>query len=316
MKVLLAGATGAIGRPLLPLLTGAGHDVIALTRSVEKAAALSESSSVTGVACDVFDATAVDAVFADHQPDAVADMLTNLPPRIDPRKIKQAYAQNDRVRREGSGNVIAAAQRHGVGRYVLESVAFMYEPAGSAVKSETDLPWHDAPPPLADSVAAVSTNEEKIAAADFDGVALRFGFFYGPGTFYASDGSTTRDIRRRRYPVIGAGTGRVPLVHVYDAARAVVAALQHAEPGAYNIAHEECPRFGELIDFIAELLDAPRARRLPSVVARVAVGKALVKVALEGRAVSTFKARETLGFEPSIASWRDGLRDYADSCPG
>ena len=176
MRVLVAGATGAIGKPLIARLTEAGHDVVAATRSAEKASELSTLSGVTGAQCDAFDADAVIALFVDHAPTAVIDMLTSLPPKLDPRKLKEAYAANDRVRREGSGNFIAAASAQGVERYVIQSVAFLYEPVGDWIKSEDDPVWLTAPEPFRESVAVLNSNEQKVTGStDFVGIALRSG---------------------------------------------------------------------------------------------------------------------------------------------
>lgn len=305
MRVLVAGATGAIGKPLIGRLLEAGHDVVGITRSAEKASALA-AGGATGIECDVFDRVAVDRVLAEHQPQAVIDMLTSLPPRLDPRKIKEAYAANDRVRREGSGNLIAAAQEGGVERYVIQSVAFLYEPNGDWVKSEDDPVWLNAPEPFRDSVVVLNENEQKVTnSGAFTGVALRFGFFYGPGTYFAEDGATIEDLRKRRYPIVGGGKGQMPLIHVDDAARACVAAL-NGEAGIYNIVHDPSPTYAEGLNAFASVARAPAPMRVPAWMVRPIVGSFLAGAMATTRGASGDKASRELGFK-AAKSWQDGI---------
>lgn len=306
MRVLVAGATGAIGKPLVAHLTEAGHDVVAVTRSAGKASELSTLDGVTGVRCDAFDADAVRALFDDHAPTAVIDMLTSLPPKLDPRKLKEAYAANDRVRREGSGNFIAAASEHGVERYVIQSVAFLYEPVGDWIKSEDDRVWLNAPEPFRESVSILNENEQKVTgSADFVGVALRFGFFYGPGTFFAEDGSTIADLRKRRYPIVGGGGGMMPLIHVDDAARACVAAL-HGASGIYNVVHDPSPTYAEALNAFASVARAPAPLKVPAWLVRPAIGAFLANAMKDTRGASGEKARRELGFE-ATKTWQQGI---------
>jgi nucleoside-diphosphate-sugar epimerase len=305
VKVLVAGATGAIGKPLVAQLLEAGHEVVALTRSAEKANAL-KTQGANGVECDVFDRASVDSVIAEHRPQAVIDMLTSLPPRLDPRKLKEAYAANDRVRREGSGNLIAAAEAGGVERYVIQSVAFLYEPKGDWVKSEDDPVWLDAPEPFRDSVAVLNANEQKVTnSGAFTGTALRFGFFYGPGTYFAEDGATTEDLRKRRYPIVGGGKGQMPLIHVDDAARACVAALS-GPSGIYNIVHDPSPSYAEGLNAFASVARAPAPIKVPAWVVRPVVGGFLAGAMATTRGASGEKALREFGFKPA-KSWQDGI---------
>lgn len=315
MKVLVAGGTGAIGRPLIPQLVAAGHEVIAFSRKPERAADL-EAAGATAFVCDALDPVALGEAVERAAPDAVIDQLTSLPPRMDPRKLSDAYVANDRIRREGSGALIEAAKRVGVHRYVIQSVAFLYAPAGGPVKTEDAPVWSDAPEPFRDSVEVLLANEAKVTGArEFTGIALRYGFLYGPGTYYASDGSLTAQIAERAYPIVGKGTGITSLVHVYDAAVAAVLALERGEAGIYNIVDDRPAPAAELIPFIAELVSAKPPRHVPRWLARIAVGRFLTIAATEMRGADNHKARVELGFEPRLPDWREGLRDYRDSYP-
>ena len=233
VKVFVAGASGAIGRVLIPQLVGAGHEVVGTTRREGRAAALREAGAEP-VVCDVFEADAVRAAVAAAAPEVVIDQLTSLPHDYNIRD-PTFYAANDRVRREGTANVIAATRAAGVRRYIVQSVSFLTRPGGPPVLDEDAPPWTDAPAPFTDSVAVLVANEQAVTGSeDFEGLALRYGQFYGPGTYFASDGSIAAEVRRRRFPVVGAGTGRSSFVHVADAAAATVCAVSGGAPGVYQ----------------------------------------------------------------------------------
>src|SRR4051812_47574375 len=189
MRIFVAGASGVIGRRLVPLLVQQDHAVVGMTRSAERAHALREAGAEPAV-CDVYDAEALRRTVAAAQPEVVVHELTDLPQNLDPRRAKDAYARNDRIRREGTSNLVAAAVASGAKRIVAQSIAFVYKPEGDAVKDEDAPMWDDAPEPFTDSIAAVRQLEDTVMKADgIEGLALRYGFFYGPGTAYAADGS-------------------------------------------------------------------------------------------------------------------------------
>jgi 2-alkyl-3-oxoalkanoate reductase len=315
MKVLVAGATGAIGRPLVRQLLAAGHDVVGLTRRPERAEAL-RAAGADAVICDVLDAQAARQAVLDARPDAIVDQLTCLPREYDVRRLAKMYEANDRVRRLGTAALVDAAVEAGVRRYVVQSIAFLYAPEGDWVKSEDARIWLDAPPPFDESVKVLDANERKVTASrDFEGIALRYGFFYGPGTYYASDGSITEQVRKRRFPIVGRGDGMTSYVHVHDAAAATVAALDRCAPGIYNVVDDDPAPLREWLPVFAEAIGAKPPRRVPRWLARMAAGKVAAAIASDLRGVDNAKAKAELGWAPAIPSWREGFRTALDADP-
>lgn len=311
MRILLAGATGAIGRPLLPKLLAAGHEVHATTRSTERASEL-EAAGATAEVVDFLKPGTADKLVRKVQPEVIVDELTSLPKDFDPREAEAAYAANDAIRFEGTGALVRAAEDHGVKRYVAQSIAFLYAPGKGEIRTEQDPAWLDAPAPFAKSVDILTLNERKVTQSEkFTGVVLRFGTLYGPGTWYATDGSTSDSIRARQFPLVGGGTGLNSLVHVSDAAKAAAIAVERGH-GIYNIVDDEPAPFSELIPYVAELLGAKHPRKVPAWIARRAAGPFLTTAATSQAGAGNAKAKEELGWTPSLPSWRDGLRDHRD----
>ena len=229
MRVFVAGGTGALGRPLVAALLAAGHDVAVLTRRAERAAAL-RGAGVEPVVADAFDAEAVRAAIVAARPEVVVHQLTALPERLVPRRYAQLLQPTNRLRRETIGTFARAAAEAGARRLIAQSVAFMLRPEGGWVKDESAPLWLDAPGGLRDAVGALRVVEDTTLGTDgLEGVVLRYGFFYGPGTTYAPAGYLAEEIRRRRFPVVGDGAGRFGFVHVEDAATATVLALDRGE---------------------------------------------------------------------------------------
>lgn len=312
MRVLLAGATGAIGRPLVPKLLAAGHEVHATTRSSERAEAIAAAGATPEIV-DFLKPGAADKLVARVQPEVVIDQLTSLPQMFDPKEVAaNGFAANDTIRFEGTGALIRAAEDHGVKRYVVQSIAFLYAPGDGQIKSEDAAVWTDAPAPFAKSVDVVTLNERKVTQSDkFTGVALRYGDLYGPGTWFASGGTTSETIRSRQYPVIGGGQGINSLLHVSDAAAAAVLAVERGE-GIYNIVDDEPVATSELLPYVAELLGAKPPRKVPAWIARRVAGDFLVARATKQVGASNAKAKSELGWTPGLPTWRDGLREYRD----
>lgn len=311
MRVLLAGATGAIGRPLLPMLIAGGHEVHATTRHAERAAELQAAGAAVEIV-DFFKPGSADKLIRKVRPEVVVDQLTNLPKDFDRREAEAAYAANDAIRFEGTGALIRAAEDHGVERYVAQSIAFLYAPGKGEIRTEEDPVWTDAPLPFSRSVEILALNERKVTQSEkFSGVVLRFGSLYGPGTWYATDGSTCESIRNRQFPLVGGGTGLNSLVHVSDAAAAAALAVERGT-GIYNVVDDEPAPFSELTPYVAELLGAKRPRKVPAWIARRAAGEFLTAAATSQSGASNAKAKEELGWTPSLPSWRDGLRDHRD----
>lgn len=306
MRVFVAGASGAIGRPLVRQLVAAGHEVTGMTRREEKAEEI-RGDGAAAVVCDVFDAAALEEAVAAARPEAVVHVLTALPPKFKPRS--DYLAATNRVRTEGTRNLVAAARAAGARRIVAESVSFFYRPEGDWVKDE-EAPTNDqAPGTFGAAVEAILDMERQVLEAEgMEGVVLRFGWFYGPGTYFGQGGSSWEDLRKRRYPVVGAGTGTFSFIHVEDAAAAVLAALERGS-GAYNIVDDEPAPLRDWLPVYAEAIGAKPPRRVPAWLGRVVAGEAMVSAALEMRGASNAKAKRELGWSPAHPSWRQGFRD-------
>jgi nucleoside-diphosphate-sugar epimerase len=290
----------------VPALLAAGHTVTGTTRSSERAGALADAGA-TPVLCDVFDARALARAVADAAPNAVVNQLTDLPQAPTMRGMKAAYAANNRARGEGGRNLLAATRAAGVSRYVTQSVAFFCRPTGRPGLRDEDTPlWTDAPGIIGPAVRVVADTEGEAVAAG--GVVLRYGFFTGPGTWYHPDSTIARLVRRRRFPIVGAGDGVNSFVHVDDAAAATVAALD-APAGVYNVVDDDPAPIREWLPAFASSLHAPQPRRVPKLLARLAGGGALVawQESLEG--ASNQRAKSVLGWTPVHATWRLGFRD-------
>jgi nucleoside-diphosphate-sugar epimerase len=307
MKVFLAGATGAIGSRLVPQLVEAGHQVTAMTRSKEKLGKLYDLGA-EAVACDVFDAGRLGSVVARAEPDAVINELTDLPQSLNPRRLKEYYAANNRVRREGTANLLSAARGAGVRSFLVQGAAYWYAPTGGPVKTEEAPLYLDAPSPIGPAVETIKEVEEAVLTADgIEGIVLRYGMFYGPGTWYAKDGDVGRQVRKRRYPMIGHGEGTYSFIHIDDAASATVAALERARAGTYNVVDDEPATAAVWMPLYAEALGAKRPPRVPAFVARLIAGDALVTWVLGLRGASNEKIKEELGWRPKYESWRQGF---------
>ena len=307
MRVFVAGASGAIGRRLLPQLLAAGHEATGMTRS-ERSAERIEAAGASAVVCDVFDADGVSAAIAQARPEVVVNQLTSLPQRYDPRKID--YEPTNRVRLEGGRNLIAAARSAGAKRIIVQSIAFLYAPEGDWVKDEQARPFTEAPPPFDIGVeAALTAEREALEAPGLEGLVLRYGQFYGPGTYYAPGGSQADDVSRRRFPIVGKGAGTFSFVHVDDAAGATVAALDHGGPGIYNVVDDEPAPMRDWLPVYADALGAKRPLRVPTWLARLAAGRFVTSLATELRGASNAKAKRELGWQPRYPSWRQGFRE-------
>lgn len=307
MRVFVAGATGVIGRSLVPRLIEKGHAVTAMTRSRERADDL-VSMGAEPVVCDVYDASGLEAALRQAAPEVVVHQLTALPPAIDPRKLEAQLAATDRIRVEGTRNLVRAAVEAGARRIVAQSLAFAYAPEGGLVKDEDAPLWLEAPWPWRRSVEAVAVLEKEVTAtAGIAGVALRYGYFYGPGTAYASDGSSADLVRRRQFPIVGRGSGIFSFIHIDDAAAATVAAIEGGRPGIYNIVDDEPSPLRDWLPSYAQALGAPRPRRVFAFLARLVAGKYGLYAMTAQRGATNAKAKRELGWSPSVATWRTGF---------
>jgi nucleoside-diphosphate-sugar epimerase len=308
MKVFVAGASGAIGRPLVRQLVAAGHEVTGMTRREERAEEI-RAVGASAVVCDAFDTLALEAAVREAAPEAVVHLLTSLPHRLDYRD-REALAPTNRVRSEGTHNLVAAARAAGAKRLVAESVAFFYAPEGDWVKDEEAPLFLDAPPPFGTAAAALAELERQVLGAEgIEGVVLRYGWLYGPGTYYGDDGSLTEDAHKRKAPVVGKGTGTFSFVQVEDAASATLAALERGSPGAYNVVDDEPAPMREWAPAFAEAVGAKRPLRVPAWIARLIAGPGAVSMATQLRGASNAKAKRELGWQPRYPSWRRGFAD-------
>jgi nucleoside-diphosphate-sugar epimerase len=241
-------------------------------------------------------------------PEVVIHQLTSLPARIDPRKMERDFVMNDRLRSEGTRHLVVAAQAAGARRVIAQSIAFAYAPgAPGTLHGEEDPLYLDAPKDFRRSAHALHDLETSVLGAG--GVVLRYGYFYGPGSSIAPDGSMADDLSRRRMPIVGAGGGVWSFVHVDDAARATIAALDERVPsGAYNIVDDEPAPVREWLPALAQAVGAPRPMKVPVLVARLAAGSYGTAAMTSAQGASNERAKRDLGWRPQVASWREGFR--------
>jgi 2-alkyl-3-oxoalkanoate reductase len=308
MRVFVAGASGAVGRPLVPKLVTAGHEVTGMTRSESKTEDLRRAGA-RAVVADVFDVDALRAAMEEARPEVIVHELTALPDRIDFRKA-DTYAATNRVRTEGTRNLIDAALAAGARRLVCQSIAFAYRMDGQGLKTEDDPLLSEAGGAFGSGVSALREMEAMVLGTDgLDGLVLRYGFFYGPGTYYAADGTSTDDVRRRRMPIVGRGSGVFSFIHVDDAADATVAAVERGAPGVYNVTDDEPAPMRDWVPVFAEAAGAKPPRRVPVWLARFVAGKDVSNFAVELRGASNEKAKRELGWKPAHPSWRTGFAE-------
>jgi nucleoside-diphosphate-sugar epimerase len=308
MKVFVAGASGAIGRPLVARLMAAGHEVTGSTRSCGRAEAI-RSMGAEAVIVDAFDAEALRAAVTQVAPEVVVHELTALPDRFDPRK-KDLYDATNRLRAETTPHLVEAARAAGARRFVCQSVAFSYAPRPGRLHDEGDPLFLEAPPPFAGAVRTIADMERTVLEAPgLEGLVLRYGWLYGPGTYYADDGATAQDVRRRRFPVVGRGSGVFSFIHVDDAAEATVAAVARGAPGVYNIVDDDPGPMREWLPAYAHAVGAKPPRRVPLWLARLVAGGSVATMSTTLRGASNAKAKRELGWEPRWSSWHEGFRD-------
>ncbi len=307
MKIYLAGASGAIGRQLVPRLVAAGHEVVGQTRTESKQAELRELGA-TPVLADALDAEQVAAAVASAAPDAIIHQLTAIG-SLDLKHFDREFALTNRLRSEGTDNLLSAGRAVGVRRFIAQSyAAWPYARTGGAVKREDDpldlTPVRD----MRESLAAIRHLESAVTGADWtEGIALRYGAFYGPGTSMSNGSEQLEMIRHRKFPVVGNGGGVWSFVHVADAADATVAALQRGRRGIYNIVDDDPATVAEWLPALAREIGAPKPWRVPRFVGRLAAGEAGVVMMTEIRGASNEKAKRELEWEPKHPSWRAGL---------
>lgn len=307
MRVFVAGATGAIGRQLVPRLVAAGHEVHGMTRAASKEPLLRELGAVPVVA-DALDRDRVAAAVAAARPDVIVHELTAIGP-MDTRHLERDFALTNRLRTEGTDHLLAAGQAAGVRRFVAQSLGvWSYVRVGGPVKTEDD-PLDPAPArELRANMAAIRHLEKAVLDARWtEGVVLRYGAFYGPGTSMAPGAEMFELVRRRRFPVVGDGGGVWSFVHVADAAEATVAAVEHGARGVYNVVDDDPAPVAEWLPALARTLGAKRPMRVPRFLARLFAGEAGVVMMTDTRGASNAKAKRELAWRPAHPTWRDGF---------
>jgi nucleoside-diphosphate-sugar epimerase len=306
MRVFVAGATGAIGKQLVPRLVAAGHEVHGMTRSESKQAMLKELGAVPVVA-DALDPDQVAEAVGRARPEVIVHQLTAIG-AVDLRHMDRDFAPTNRLRTEGTDHLLSAGQAVGVQRFVAQSHIACYARAGAAVKREED-PFDPAPArEMRENLAAIRHLEEAVLGARWtEGIVLRYGHFYGPGTSMAPGGQLPELIRRRKFPLVGDGGGVWSFIHVADAAEATVAAVEHGRRGAYNVVDDDPAPVAEWLPALAQTLGAKQPLRVPRFIGRLAAGEAGAVMMTDARGASNAKAKRELGWRPAHPSWRQGF---------
>ena len=309
MKVFVAGATGALGKQLVPQLVANGHDVVGMTRTEAKRDQL-RGLGAQPVVADALDADAVGRVVGETEPDVIVHQLTAIPPKIDMRRFEREFALTNRLRIEGTDHLLSAGRAAGVERFVAQSNATLYARTGGPVKRE-DAPADDDPPAeMREGIAALRHLEAAVTGAQWtEGVVLRYGWFYGPGTSIAVDplGSQVEAIRKRQVPIVGKGTGVWSFIHIEDAAAATVAAVEGGPAGVYNVVDDEPAPVSEWVPELAAAVGAKRPLRVPRWVGRLAAGTWATVAMTELRGASNDKAKRELSWQLRYPSWRQGF---------
>lgn len=303
MKTLIVGATGVLGRPLVPLLAASGHEVLAASRNA-RPGPVDDLPTTTSVRLDVLDAGAVDEVVAQHRPDAIVHLATAIPDSIDPKRVGEQFAQTNRLRTEGTANLIAAAGANGVRRLVVEGLAYAYD-QGDAIRTEDAPLWADPPEVYAPVMAALRELESR--TRDAGGTVLRFGHLYGPETAYAPDGSLTEMVQARKLPLVGKGWSWYSFVHVDDAASAILATIDQPVTGTFNVVDDEPILIRDWLPWFADLLGARPPQRFPAAIARMSVGPYGVTFMNGLAGASNARAKDTLQWQPRYRTFREGI---------
>lgn len=310
MKVFIAGATGAIGKQLIPQLLARGHEVTGTTRSAEKARRLRALGAQAAIVDSLDQSGILRAVLA-ARPEVIIHEETALASFSNPKHFDAAFATTNQLRTTGLGHLLDAAHAAGTRRVIAQSfTGWPNERAGGAVKTEDDPLDEHPPAEMTQTLAAIRSLEQTVCSStDFEGIALRYGSLYGPGTSLGPGGEYPAQIRKRAFPLIGDGGGIWSFIHVADAAAATVAAVERGAPGVYNIVDDEPAPVAEWLPYLADVLGAKPPRHLPVWIARFAVGDAGISLMTQIRGSSNARAKAELGWQPAHPRWRDGFRE-------
>jgi nucleoside-diphosphate-sugar epimerase len=308
VNIFIAGGSGALGRQLVPKLVQDGHRVVAMTRSPQSAALL-DATGATSVIGNVFDKARLDELVERAKPEIVIHQLTAFGATDgDP------LAETIRIRTEGTRNLVDAARKSAARRFIAQSISFICTPGKDGLTDEETPLYLGAPEAIRPLARAISELEDRtLRCSGMEGIVLRYGWFYGPGTNYDPADTIPRAIKKGRMPIVGTGSGTYSFVHVHDAALATMKALTGAQPGIYNIVDDSPARLSHWLPVVAKLLDAPPPAHMDEALARKKLGDMLVYIFNEQSGASNSKARKVLGWEPSIPSWEEGFKSLYGS---
>ncbi len=312
MKVFVAGASGALGKQLVPQLVANGHEVVGMTRTEAKSSLIRSLGAKPAVA-DALDPDQVASAVAEAEPEVVVHQLTALSAGLDLRHFDRTFAMTNRLRTEGTDHLLTAARAAGARRFVAQSFAgWPFARTGGAVKSEDDALDDDPPAAVRKMIEAIKYLEGAVTHSEgIEGVTLRYGGFYGPGTSLGLDpvGEQTEAVRKRQFPIVGTGAGMWSLVHIEDAATATVAAIEGGAPGIYNVVDDEPAPVAEVLPVLADALGAKPPRHIPRWLGRLFAGEVGVVMMEEVRGASNAKAKRELGWNLHYPSWRLGFSE-------
>jgi nucleoside-diphosphate-sugar epimerase len=305
---MIAGATGAVGRALIPQLMSAGHHVIGTSRSKRRLDDIA-AAGADGTVMDGLDPASVRGAVASAKPDVVVHQLSALAGMTDLKRFDQGFATTNRLRTEGTDHLLAAMREQGVRRIVVQSYTGWPNSRVSRTPANESEPLDPTPPKAARETLAASRYIEHVVThdADIDGIALRYGALYGPGTGIAADGDVVELIQKRKLPVVGGGSGIWSLVHVDDAASATVLALTRGSRAVYNIVDDDPAEVSVWLPRLAEIIGAPTPRRVPAWLAKPMIGEQGVSLMTKVRGASNELAKAELGWTLLYPSWRDGF---------
>lgn len=304
MKIFVAGATGAVGLPLVRALCTLGHQVVGMTRAGPGVHRLRELGASASTA-DAFDRQSVRDAIAAAAPDVVIDQLTMLP--ADPADIIKTMPKDTQLHEVGGANLLAAAEELGVRRYIMQSRGFFLDAPAGQLADETARLRHDAPGPVGEGTRVIGAYEDRVLGSALQGVVLRYGMFYGPGTWYRPDGAIADQLRKGEAAIIGDGKAVWSFVHIDDAVAATVAAID-AEAGTYNIVDDDPLPVSETLSAFARWADAPEPPRLSEADALATAGAEAVFYHKSLTGASNARAKAKLGFNPRRLLWANGTR--------
>ena len=308
MRIFVAGATGAIGKRLVPMLRANGHDVVGTTRSEAKVDDL-RALGAEPVVLDVLEAEAVGRAVSEARPDVVVHQATALSDMSNIRNLDEVFAETNRLRTVGTNNLLAAALAVGATKFVAQSFGgWPYAKEGSLVKDE-EAPLDPSPPATAaQTMAAIRHLEGMVVDAQgLEGIALRYGGFYGPGTSLFEGGEHVKGIRKRQFPIVGSGAGVWSFIHIDDVAGGTLAAIERGRHGLYNIVDDEPAPTTEWLPYLADVLGAKPPRHVPEWLGRLMAGEQVVSMMTEARGASNAKAKRELGWKLIYPTWREGF---------